>query len=68
MGRPGRATFAPDIGRRGSLRVLSAFELAAGLASTRHSARRDSASFIQLLEQVLPDLLRAGVGVDRRLI
>jgi transposase len=51
---PGRATFAPDYGRRGSLWVLGAFEPATGLAATRCSPRRDSASFIQLLELVLP--------------
>ena len=50
---PGRATFAPDYGRRGSVWVLGAFEPAAGLATTLCSPRRDSASFIQLLEQVL---------------
>jgi transposase len=50
---PGRATFAPDYGRRGSLWVLGAFEPATGLATTLCRPRRDSASFIQLLEQVL---------------
>jgi transposase len=50
---PGRATFAPDYGRRGSVWVLGAFEPATGLATTLCSPRRDSASFIQLLEQVL---------------
>ena len=50
---PGRATFAPDHGRRGRMRVLGAFELATGLAMTLCSPRRESASFIQLLEQVL---------------
>jgi transposase len=50
---PGRATFAPDYGRRGSVWVSGAFEPATGLATTRCSSRRDSASFIQLLEQVL---------------
>jgi len=49
----GRATFAPDYGRRGSVWVLGAFEPATGLATTLCSPRRDSASFIQLLEQVL---------------
>ena len=49
----GRATFAPDYGRRGSTWVLGAFEPATGLAATLCSPRRDSASFIQLLEQVL---------------
>jgi transposase len=50
---PGRATFAPDYGRRGSVWVLGAFEPATGLATTLCSPRRDSVSFIQLLEQVL---------------
>ena len=50
---PGRATFAPDYGRRGSVWVLGAFEPATGLATTLCSPRRDSASFIHLLEQVL---------------
>jgi transposase len=50
---PGRATFAPDYGRRGSIWVLGAFEPATGLATTLCSPRRDSASCIQLLEQVL---------------
>jgi transposase len=50
---PGRATFVPDDGRRGSVWVLGAFEPATGLATTLCSPRRDSASFIQLLEQVL---------------
>jgi transposase len=50
---PGRATFTPDYGRRGSVWVLGAFEPATGLATTLCSPRRDSASFIQLLEQVL---------------
>jgi transposase len=50
---PGRATFTPDYGRRGRVWVLGAFEPATGLAATLCSPRRDSASFIQLLEQVL---------------
>jgi hypothetical protein len=50
---PGRATFAPDDGRRGNIWVLGAFEPATGLATTLCSSRRDRASFIQLLEQVL---------------
>jgi transposase len=50
---PGRATFIPDYGRRGSVWVLGAFEPATGLATTLCSPRRDSASFIQLLEQLL---------------
>ena len=51
--RLGRATFAPDYGRRGNTWVLGAFEPATGLAATLCSPRRDRASFIQLLEQVL---------------
>jgi transposase len=50
---PGRATFAPDYGRRGRVWVLGAFEPATGLAATLCSPRRDSASFIQLLALVL---------------
>jgi transposase len=50
---PGRATFTPDYGRRGTVWVLGAFEPATGLAVTRCSPRRDSASFVQLLELVL---------------
>jgi transposase len=50
---PGRATFTPDYGRRGSVWVLGALEPATGLATTVCSPRRDSASFVQLLEQVL---------------
>lgn len=50
---PGRATFTPDYGRRGNVWVLGAFEPATGLATTLCSPRRDSASFVQLLEQVL---------------
>jgi hypothetical protein len=53
MGGPGRATFAPDDGRRGGVWVLGAFEPATGSATTLCSPRRDSASCIQLLEQVL---------------
>jgi transposase len=50
---PGRATFVPDDGRRGRVWGWGAFEPATGLATTRCSPRRDSASFIQLLEQGL---------------
>jgi transposase len=53
MDGPGRATFAPDDGRRGTAWVFGAFEPATGLATTLCSPRRDSASFIQLLERVL---------------
>jgi hypothetical protein len=50
---PGRATFTPDDGRRGGVWVLGAFEPTTGLATMLCSPRRDSASFIQRLEQVL---------------
>jgi len=50
---PGRATFTPDYGRRGTVWVLGAFEPATGSAATLCSPRRDSASFIQLLALVL---------------
>jgi hypothetical protein len=50
---PGRATFAPDDGRRGRVWVLGAFEPATGLATTLCSPRRESARFIQLLERGL---------------
>lgn len=50
---PGRATCTPDYGRRGSVWVVGAFEPATGLATTLCSPRRDSASFIRLLGQVL---------------
>lgn len=48
-----RATFAPDYGRRGKLWVHGAFEPATGQASIVLSPRRDGASHIQLLEQVV---------------
>jgi len=50
---PGRATFTPDHGRLGNVWVLGAFEPATGLATMLCSPWRDSASFIQLLEQAL---------------
>jgi hypothetical protein len=50
---PGRATFTPDGGRRGSVWVLGAFEPTTGLATVLCRPRRGSASFIQLLEQGL---------------
>ncbi len=50
---PYRATFEPDYGRRGTLWVHGAFEPATGEATLLLSPRRDSASHIQLLEQVL---------------
>jgi hypothetical protein len=52
-GGPGRATFAPDDGRRGSVWGLGAVEPATGRATTLCSPRRDRASFIHVLEQVL---------------
>jgi len=48
-----RATFEPDYGRRGKLWVHGAFEPATGQATILNSASRDSASHIQLLEQVM---------------
>ena len=48
-----RATFEPDYGRRGTLWAHGAFEPATGQATLVLSSRRDSASHIQLLEQVI---------------
>ena len=50
---PGRATFEPDYGRRGKVWVHGAFEPATGKATIVMSPSRDSASHIQLLEQVI---------------
>jgi transposase len=50
---PTRATFEPDYGRRGTLWVHGAFEPATGQATIVLSPSRDSASHIQLLEQVM---------------
>jgi len=50
---PNRATFEPDYGRRGNVWVHGAFEPASGQATILMSPRRDSASHIQLLEQVI---------------
>ena len=50
---PYRATFEPDYGRRGKIWVNGAFEPATGEATMVLSPRRDSASHIQLLEQVI---------------
>lgn len=50
---PNRATFEPDYGRRGKLWVHGAFEPATGQAAILMSPGRDSASHIQLLEQVI---------------
>lgn len=48
-----RATFEPDYGRRGTLWVHGAFEPATGEATFVLSPRRDGASHIQLLEQMI---------------
>jgi hypothetical protein len=50
---PYRATFEPDYGRRGTLWVHGAFEPATGHATFVLSPRRDGASHIQLLEQMI---------------
>ena len=50
---PHRATFEPDYGRRGKLWAHGAFEPATGQAALVLSSRRDSASHIQLLEQIM---------------
>ena len=50
---PYRAKFEPDYGRRGKVWVLGAFEPATGEATMVLSPGRDSASHIQLLEQVI---------------
>lgn len=50
---PNRATFEPDYGRRGKVWVHGAFEPATGQATILTSPGRDSASHIQLLEQVM---------------
>lgn len=51
--RPKRATVEPDYGRRGKLWVHGAFEPATGEATLIFSERRDGASHIQLLEQMI---------------
>jgi len=48
-----RATFEPDYGRRGKLWTHGAFEPATGQATILTSASRDSASHLQLVEQVM---------------
>lgn len=48
-----RATFEPDYGRRGKLWVHGAFESATGAATLVYSERRDEASHLQLLEQMI---------------
>ena len=50
---PYRATFEPDYGRRGTLWVHGAFEPATGEATFLLSPRRDGATHLQLLEQML---------------
>jgi transposase len=50
---PHRATFEPDYGRRGKVWVHGAFEPATGQAAILVSPSRDSASHVQLLEQVV---------------
>jgi transposase len=48
-----RATFEPDYGRRGKLWTHGAFEALTGQATILNSPGRDSASHIQLMEQVM---------------
>lgn len=50
---PYRATFEPDYGRRGKVWVHGAFEPATGKGTILMSPARDSASHIQLIEQVV---------------
>jgi len=50
---PQRATFEPDYGRRGKLWAHGAFEPATGQGALVLSGTRDSASHIQLLEQIM---------------
>jgi len=50
-----RATFEPDYGRRGKLWIHGAFEPATGQAAMVLSPSRDSASHIQLLEQIVTE-------------
>lgn len=50
---PHRATFEPDYGRRGKVWAHGAFEPATGQAALVLSSARDSASHIQLLEQIM---------------
>lgn len=50
---PYRATFEPDYGRRGTLWVHGAFEPVTGEATFVLRPRRDGASHIHLLEQVI---------------
>jgi transposase len=53
QGDGGRAPFKPDSGRRGRLWVHGAFEPASGQATIWLSSRRDGATHLQLLEQVI---------------
>jgi transposase len=48
-----RATFEPDYGRRGTVWVHGGFEPATGQATILTSPRRDAASHVQLIEQIL---------------
>jgi hypothetical protein len=50
---PERATFEPDYGRRGKLWVHGAFEPASGQGELVFSDRRDSASHLKLMEQIV---------------
>jgi transposase len=50
---PYRATFEPDYGRRGTLWVHGALEPTTGEATFLLSPRRDGATHIQLLEQMI---------------
>ena len=50
---PQRATVEPDYGRRGTCWVHGAFEPATGEATVIITERRDSASHLQLLEQMV---------------
>jgi transposase len=52
---PQRATFAPDYGRRGTVWVHGGFEPATGQATILTSPRRDAASHVQLLEQIMAE-------------
>ncbi len=62
-----RATFEPDYGRRGKVWIHGAFEPATGQATILMSPARDSASHIQLLEQMTASFLLI-VGLSLRII
>jgi transposase len=51
----GRATFAPDYGRRGVLWVHGAFEPASGQATILLAPKRDGDSHLRLLERMLTE-------------